>query len=190
MDNLTFIVEITKSLAWPVAATAISMIFKKPLAELISQLMNMKVQGAEFKFGKAVKEIKAEEASKSSGNALADVPTNLIRLADISPRGALLDAWIEVEDSLLEARKRCAIRKQSGWDDDSPIPATMSLNLINSFYKRGIVSGDALDLYRKLRAIRNEVVHSRKLRLSSDEVYDFLELSMRLKSEFDKARPV
>ncbi|ENK3107853.1 hypothetical protein AB3D22_002780 [Vibrio alginolyticus] len=188
MDNLTFIVELTKSLAWPVSAVIIATTFKKPLSELLSQLENMKVQGAEFKFGKVVKEIIEEEQSKSTGKSSVDVPSHLVRLADISPRGALLEAWIEVEESLIEARTRCAIRKNSNLDDDAKIPPSFSMNLISSFYKRGIVTEDTLDLYRKLRAVRNEVVHSRKLRLSADEVYDFLELSMQLKLQFDSAQ--
>lgn len=69
MDVLTFISELIKSLAWPVAIIILVILLRKPIVELIPLLRRLKYKDLELEFSQEVTELKAEveAAAKEKG---------------------------------------------------------------------------------------------------------------------------
>ena len=119
-DNINYIEYIFKavdSLAWPVSILIIILIFRKELSAVLSQLSNLEYKGFKANFGnklqdveQKIKEIKRTEVEDS--NVESELTINqendydrIMRIAEISPRAAISEAWSEVEAA---ARKAAA----------------------------------------------------------------------------------
>jgi len=116
MDTTTFIVELIKALAWPAVIVGLILFLRKPLRDLIPLLIRLKYKDFEIEFGKKIEEAKAEaavELSKEAAvKALPPQPDEkLAKLAEVSPRAAVLEAWRQTEHELVRAAAE-VLRKQ------------------------------------------------------------------------------
>src|SRR3954447_333115 len=60
VDWLTFIAEMTKALAWPIAAVFVFLAFRNQLAQRFSALESLKWNNFEFRFAREVHRVAAE----------------------------------------------------------------------------------------------------------------------------------
>ena len=97
MDILTFIAELVKATAWPLAAITIALIFRQQLRALLSRIRKGKVGPAEFEFEQEVKEL-TEQAPLQLPPPQVGTPT--VTLATTNPRAAILEAWLGIESSV------------------------------------------------------------------------------------------
>src|SRR2546425_11351416 len=101
MDTRTLVVELIKPLAWPVTLLLILLIMRKPVTDLILLVQKLKFRDLELEFGRKVEELTAQATAELPARRKpfesVVFPDKYLKLAENSPRSALLESWIEVE---------------------------------------------------------------------------------------------
>ena len=169
MDNL---VEIIKAIAWPVSIIWLGYIFRVEVRQLLSRLSTVKYKDVEASFGKdlAEAEINAKKVNLSKLEATEQVTSQkeqLFRIADISPRAAVVEAWTLIETAVLK----------KGLTSGSTIQRTNPKMIVEYLSKSGKFSHDSLNLIEQLRLIRNRASHMPDFAISQSEAERYLELA-------------
>lgn len=172
MDINTFIASIIESLAWPLAIIFIAFLFRHSLAKLIPSLTSFKYGNLEFEFNDQLKEVKrmlseSEPQHVSTAPKQASLPNSKYfrSLAEVSPRAAILEAWMDFEQTANTAMNKM----QPGQEGRS---ATMP-QLFNKLEEENLLTASEVGALTKLRALRNQVVHGPEPDLSMDTVNDY-----------------
>jgi len=113
MDWLAFTAEIVKALAWLVCGIVAVILLCEPLMRSLREFKRLKWKDVEVEFDKEVQLVKLE--AKKSRPSLPeqlrtseqqDFETRLLNLVEISPKAAVLDAWVQVEKEVGALLKR------------------------------------------------------------------------------------
>lgn len=91
MDGLTFIAEMIKALAWPLAMVAIALIFRRQLRTLLTRMSKGRLGPAEFEFEQELR-VLAAQSSGPGETAAADAVAAVMPSAGAGRR-AILTAW-------------------------------------------------------------------------------------------------
>src|SRR5574344_764540 len=104
MDWKTFIAQIINSIAWPLVVVFIVYQLKDRLAELLPRLKKLKHKDTELEFAEKLNELAIDsEATKETTPAIERKPeineqfNFLLKLAEISPRSAVLESYRVLE---------------------------------------------------------------------------------------------
>jgi hypothetical protein len=169
MDWLSFLSNIVGSLAWPGTIIVIIFLVRKPLGDLLPLLQRLKYKDLELEFGRRIGEVKDEVERELPGEAQRIFPEKeiepLAKLAEISPRSAILEAWRAVEEATLEAAKRVA-----GPDFRN---RTLTFNAIRFLEKQGSIDENIVRLLREIRSLRNEAAHAPNFALSKESALEY-----------------
>lgn len=93
MDGLTFIAEMIKALAWPLAMVAIALIFRRQLRTLLTRMSKGRLGPAEFEFEfEQELRVLAAQSSGPGETAAADAVAAVMPSAGAGRR-AILTAW-------------------------------------------------------------------------------------------------
>lgn len=178
MDILTFISNISAAVAWPMAVVIIAFILKDPLVELLCNVKKLKFKDVELDFEKESTVLKQIESSVSSQ---ITVEENQLKLAELSPRGAILEAWLELEDTLANAAEKEGMqRTRPGGVSGKPVPID-SLAFVQRLSASGKLSQTSNERFLKLRKIRNKAVHVTDNVISQEDAEVFIRLVAEIK---------
>jgi hypothetical protein len=182
MDPVTFVAELVKALAWPASVVTIVLILRRPLAGLIPLLHKLKYKDLELEFGRGVEEVKAE--------VLAELPTSptpkalsagasavLVKLAEMSPRAAVTEAWRQVEGALIEAAKRKGV-------DLPPRQVALPIYVLRALQAKGALDPGKVAIFNDLRALRNSAAHAPEFALSQESALEYAALATQLAEYF------
>ena len=176
MDALTFIVEITKALAWPLAAVVVALMFRQQLRALLARIRKGKVGFTEFEFEQEVKELVDQTPQQPLSSPSIDRPT--IALATNSPRVAVVEAWLNLESAAFKLARKHDINQ----------PRTLSpTSLIRSLDKSGVVNNDEVALFNDLRVLRNQATHDLDFSPSPESVLNYVQLAYTLQKRLENA---
>lgn len=178
MDTLTFISEMAKALAWPLAVVIILLIVRKPLINLIPFLQRLKYKDLELDFGRKVQELAAKATGELPSSEGAR--PNLTQIAYISPRAAVLEAWLELEAVAMDASKRHNLSLTSR-EMRSPLELGQALE------KAGIMDGRKLEIYHRLRNLRNAAAHATEFAFDPEVAIEYADLASRLVKHIQEA---
>lgn len=167
MDSLTFIAEITKSLAWPVVTAIGLFIFRSEIKRLLLRLRKGKIGTAELEFEKEV-EVLTEKSLK--GKQLPKITAREKAIVAADPRGAVVKTWFEIEHSAAKAFHKFGITYTG-------TPHTPFLACLRELEVDGIISFEDSMLVRELQILRNRAVHERGFSPSVESVEQYIELS-------------
>lgn len=178
MDTLTFISEVIKSLAWPVATVLLALMLRKPVTELITFLRKLKYKELEMEFSKEVAELKAEvNTQELAASEPLDVRQNaesrLLKLVNFSTRAAIMEAWIEVESAATEVAS-------SFWSQPPNDTLRKYPKLGEYLFKCKVIDRKQLETFNKLRELRNKAAHVEELTLSENDARSYVELASAL----------
>ncbi|HEL3222829.1 hypothetical protein [Stenotrophomonas sp. PSU-St7] len=177
MDWLTFIVELLRAIAWPVAAIVIAFLYRRQIRDLLSRMKKGKIGPAEFEFEKNVREL-AEELPPA---ALVDqVPPVDVALASINPRAAILEAWIKLEavmNRLADSRNIDSRRGRS------------SLYHAKLLRKSGVITDEEMTMFNDLRFLRGQAAHDEDFSPSIDSTIQYIKLAETLISRLNSLLP-
>lgn len=180
MDILTFISEVAKALAWPVAVVLLVLMLKKPLTELIPLLRKLKYKELEVEFSKEVAELKANAelpTITSSLEPLLEAECNrLSNLASFSPCVAVIEAWVDVESAATEVAS-------SFWNQGPSDIMRKSPNLGEYLFQCKVINEAQLKTFNKLRELRNKAVQAVELDLSENDAKAYVGLAVALASQ-------
>jgi hypothetical protein len=173
MDWMTFIASIIGSLAWPIAALVIVLIFHDQIKFLLSQIRKIGAGGVNFEIAQRVEAVRdqAEEVEvEQSKTTIAPPPDAVtldpatLELAKNFPEAAVLTAFKELEGVLLQIRAKLP--------DDKPHRNLKEV--MNYLADKKYISESVVSLFNRLREARNTVAHSSKETITSGEALELV----------------
>lgn len=170
MDWLAFLASVVGSLAWPGTLLIVFLLLRKPLRDLLPLLQRLKYKEVELEFSKRVEEVSAEvvqelPAPLSQAPPGGDESESVARLAEISPRAAVLESWRSVEAAALEAAHRLG--------GDKFRDKTLTFHAIRFLEQHPSLDRGVIGLLRELRALRNEAAHAPDFALSKASALEY-----------------
>ena len=177
MDWLTFTSKLIEALAWPIATVAMVALLRKQIAAALPLVKRLKAGPVEAEFEREVREL-AESAQAAPPAAPAEpaqvgFKSELYKLAQVSPRAAILEAWLAVEAAAI-----AAVRTRS--------PSTVSdarkpVLLATMLSQNEVLAQGQLAIFQELRSLRNQVVHVSDFYPTLEAVSNYIELATYLK---------
>lgn len=177
MDWLTFIAEITKAIAWPIAIVIAVAIFRAPLLTLLHELKRLKWKDVELEFEKEVLKAKAElpqvQVSTQPATQLieGDSEARLLNLLEISPKAAVLEAWLQVEREALELLRRKQVALP---------PSITPLRTLELLLQHKLLDKNGQALFNAIRKLRNRAVHENETEISEKAALDYISMASEM----------
>ncbi|MDP2030487.1 MAG: hypothetical protein Q8K12_12680 [Thiobacillus sp.] len=177
MDWLTFSSKVIESLAWPMVALVLGLVFRKKLLDLIPAIRRLKAGPLEAEFELAAKQVLVNAAEASlqnkpitSGSAedkrdegRNEIVASLLNARN-DPAGMILAGWAKVDGELFR------LGRQLG---DIVDPLTSTTKVYESVMSSNVLPVETRRLIRELRELRNKVAHV-KVVPSSDSAQDYV----------------
>lgn len=188
MDWLTFCSKLFDALAWPAVALIIFFTIKVQLLNLFPFLKRLKYKDFELEFGEKIREMTekakvaalpepdVEELPATTSRTLKE---QLYEVAEISPRTAIVEAWLQVEHSAQEV-----IRDQKLTDRSIRLAGPKRLR---EYMEKGkILTSEQREIFERLRTLRNQAVHYAEVDIPVDQVYEYVDLALALAAQLRK----
>lgn len=194
MDWLTFTSSVIDALAWPAAIVAGIFILRRALGRLIPALNQLKYRDLELRFGRQLEDVRHElesgpkpalpgpkgrelAAEEETGKEVekAGFTRYFEAIAEVSPRAAILEAWIGFETTATSTAQALEI-----------VPANRPVSmpvLIRELQKAELITEEESNALTKLRALRNEVVHGPDLPLSTEKAAEYASIVREISEE-------
>lgn len=161
--------------AWPLAAVYIALLFKKEIAVLLARIKRGKWGSAEFEFEDYVREVEAE-ANIPRTRENERITLSAAAQASNDPRGAIVAAWIEVEEALFALVRNKHLSDVAG----SSTPSRSSLSAIRAVQRAQALDANWIALFHDLRVLRNEAAHSTDFSPTTEAVIKYVQLAKEL----------
>lgn len=148
MDWKQFAAAVIASVAWPMAVVFLVVLLKKPLSSLLPLIRSFKYKDFHLDLGEKLEAVKDAVSAEDTSEPLPEAPQTAIALARLSPRAAVLHAWIEVEKQLYELAEKIGVPA-----DRSPLATARLLRGADA------INAVTLETLFKLFQIRSDAVH-------------------------------
>jgi uncharacterized protein YutE (UPF0331/DUF86 family) len=180
---MSFVATLVQALAWPVTALTIFFVLRRYIVGLLPLVRELKYKDVQISFGERVRELAADAAEAlPEPSARARLPdgelTHMEKLARLSPRAAVLEAWIPVEQAALNL----AVRKGVKLSREARASAR---GVAAALLDAGVISEDEAAIFQSLRSLRNEAAHASDFRVARDAVTEYIDVSQRLTSALE-----
>lgn len=178
MDALSAIVELVRALAWPVSVFAIVFLLRKAIQGLIGSIREgrVKYKDLEFTFKRDLQQAREsiETLPHQPVPALTEATepaiSDLMALAQLSPRAAVTEAWTRLEAVAAEFAQK-----------QSPTETTKhrrpSVRFFDVLRHHVAVPAAVLTAIQKLRDIRNRTAHTPDFQPSVDDAEEYVLLA-------------
>jgi hypothetical protein len=182
MNTRSFIAQLVAELAWPVTVLICILWLRPLLARLVPLIRTLKYSDVEIQFGREVAELKlAAAASIQPAKVEArqePIWEDLVRLASVRPRTAILKSWQQVEVTLIQTAKNRHLEVAGTvWQ----MPMVLGALMLNT----GNISVHQYDLLTRLRQLVNEATHAPVDSVNPGDAVEFVELALRLAGSLD-----
>jgi hypothetical protein len=174
---MELLVNLLVGIAWPAALIWIAHMFKAELRSLIPRMSQLKYKDVEAKFEIGLVEAEAkvtviEQSSRSSGPRpeITSKLELLRRIAAVSPRASIMEAWVLVEDAAGKA----------GFVQGTAIPRVNSYLFVEELVRAEKLPKGSINLIDQMRTLRNHAAHLPDFSLSQDEADRYLQLAARI----------
>jgi len=150
MDWKTFVSNLVESLAWPIGLIFIVWMLRGYLCRLLPFIERLKYKDFEVEFSRSVRELAeksqtiAEPVPPQEEGALGKLEVQrLYELAEVSPRVAIIEAWLQVENAAAEVIQRRGLTSFRR----TPIGP---LAITNHLRKSEVLSTDEIEIFNRL----------------------------------------
>ncbi len=173
MGVLDFIASMVGSLAWPLAAVVIALVFHKQVGLLLAKVKTLKWGEAAVDFTEKLDKVEsaaaaiADQTDSHDSSSPAAPSGRFHELLAISPNAAILDSWSEVEN---EIRK---LGKHHGLTDSPARPSRIGDELVKS----GVLPIGIYKMLSEMRSMRNQAAHGAQT--TPEDALRFYQLSQR-----------
>ena len=167
------------SIVWPVTVLAILVMFRKPVGALLSYVKKIRYKDLiEVNFAKGLEEIRTQ--AEESGIELkppSEQKEEIYRLVEISPSSAVLESWKEIE---IAARDKInQLIKDKNLVFEAKRRPLLHLELT------GALIPSTARAIRDLRSLRNQAAHNLDLRISKENVLEYVTLAKAIAKQID-----
>lgn len=153
-------------------------LFRSHLGGLLHLVSSLKYKDIELQFGNQLKRIgDTNLPQKDKRNRLPIESQRVSRLAELSPRAAVFESWVNVELAAFGAARTIM--------QDEVQNKTLSYQAIRALERSGRLDSSAVSMLRDLRALRNQAAHAPDFAISSDSAIEFADAADRLVSYFE-----
>jgi hypothetical protein len=176
VDWLTFVSKLVDALAWPAVVLILAFSFRDKISQLFRLVSKLKAGPVEAEFSREVQELRKDaESGVQAALSAAALPhqQRLLKLAESSPRAAIIEAWQLVEFASQDLLERRNVRLSRS-DAVSPLRLGRALSEV------GGLSAADLTLFNELRSLRNAAVHAKGFDPSAEATTNYVELAVRL----------
>lgn len=177
MDGLTFTAEVIKALAWPAAVLVIAILFREQLIRLLQAVKKGKFGPAEFEFERGVQAIEAAATDLPS----APMNQSLIRDAAVHPRAAVLEAWLRLEDQVIELAMKRGLAQ--------PTARRYAPASLRGVKQSGLLKESHLQVLEELQDLRNRAAHDPDFSPDPSAVVSYARLAADLGRELEALAP-
>jgi hypothetical protein len=181
VDWLTFISKIIEALAWPGAFLAVLLVIRKELPAIVRSLRRFKFKDVELEFGEAARAVAADAKEavppskpdvRLAGQPKEEMALRLAAIAELSPRAAILESWLQVEAAAVDViRKRTTSNLSS-----MPGPMRLRDNLI----RFEVINSRQAAVFENLRELRNKAVHFPDAEFTKASVDSYIEAALAM----------
>jgi hypothetical protein len=178
LDPLTFVAALVSALAWPVTILIIFIVLRRPLLELVPLLTRFRYGNIELDFGQRVREIASEiqkvlPPTNGTGPIGVGLSEYNIRLAQLSPRAVILEAWLQLEEAAVVAAKKHGLNLTSQ-ETRSPLLLGQALE------QAGILDEAKQKIFYRLRNLRNAATHASDFDFEPESALEYADSALRL----------
>lgn len=171
-----FIAAVIKALAWPLTILAILLLVRRPLLRLIPLLRKLKWKELELEFEEKIIELKTEAAQAlpappATQQLMKQSPSRLEQLVEISPRTAIIEAWIQLEHAARRALSQRLPDTRVAWS---------SGQLGELLASHSLLEKNKLEVYNSLRKLRNQAAHHEDFTIEPRTALDYVVLAQAL----------
>lgn len=184
MDWLQFVASVVGSLAWPATVIGGFFILKNPLSMLFPFVERFRYKDFELEFRKSLQDLAEKSRDEPPFPVAEPLPAassrdKLYSLAEISPRSAILEAWLLVETAAAETIQKRSLSPAEKASGLAPLR-------IGDILRRGGVLGPAqMEIFNRLRELRNKAVHIGDSTFHLQEVKEYIDLASSLASRIE-----
>ena len=152
---MSFLVQLLTGIAWPIVVIWAAYLFKGELRNLIGRVSRLKYKELVFELGLAEAEKSIALIEKTvrilpkSDSASSTRLEQLRELAKVSPRAAILEAWIMIEEAAA----------RSGFVTGAQTPRTNVMSFVDWLIRTGELPAESELLVGQLRILRNQAAH-------------------------------
>ena len=149
MESSSTFLELVKTLVWPVVILVLAFMLRRELGLLLSKVSRIKHKETEIEFQQRV-----EEAVSAVGDIeQAQNKKSTDELTTLSPRGAIIESWLEVEDSLLSFNARNGLSPSTREEFENQKSRGM-LQILDS----DVLNRQSIVLLKRLRELYKEAL--------------------------------
>jgi len=174
---MNYLLDFLDILAWPISVVLLGYIFRRDINDAIFVHFRPQPQKIAYRLApkidiadKLADEIMAEMGGKPdlhSSELYEKSHESLQRLAKVSPRAAIIETWVEIEQKLMDIADELEIYSRG------PIGCRRVIEKLISQQK---LPADILLLYQSLREIRNKATHIPDYTLTNNDAERYFEL--------------
>jgi hypothetical protein len=156
MDWLGWTASVLGSLAWPLSALVIALIFRRPLLALLARLDELSWGDKSARFARQLDRLESEAAPlppEPDGPeiVLSGDHARFLKLLDLSPGAAVLDSWSRVEEALQSLAITHAVARPDASDAG------------RALQKRGVLPARTVGMIGEMRRLRNAAAHDQDI---------------------------
>ena len=170
MTWMHFVSIILPSLTWPIVAIVIYLGMRKEIKELLRSLKitKIKASGVELEFENDLHAAQQELKAPNLAGKLPDlpVPEKSLKLLETNPNYAILEAWKEVEASIIEL---------SSTKYGTPRNFSFRRHLLE-LVKKDVVPPEVFEAIEELNRARNRIVHEQNFRVEKKTATRYVDL--------------
>ena len=171
------IVSLISAVAWPITTIWCTYIFRSEIRNLAFRVSHLKYKDVEATFEKELKntEVKVNSITINKSNIISnpelhDKVEQLQRIANVSPRAAILESWMLIEDAA----------GKSGFIQGADIPRINSLLFVDWLIREGELPHDSIDAVSALRELRNKAAHLPDFSINQEDAERYISLAAKI----------
>ena len=177
------IIELIKVVPWwPLTVLFLALLFRAEIRRAFGRLLQLKYKEFEATFKDELREAEAEvkDVATLRQNQVTVLPEpaptdgkdqELARIAEISPRAAIVEAWRDIELATHALADKYAVRGEHRIEGSTTI---------RDLIAKGALPEEFLRLYNRLRRLRSQAVHAPDFALEKDEAERYINLARYL----------
>lgn len=175
--NINDVTSLISAVSWPITTVWCAYIFRSEIRSLATRVSHLKYKDVEATFEKELSKTEAKvNAITINKNVIApsselqDKIDQLQRIANLSPRAAILESWILIEHAA----------GKSGFIQGAKIPRINSLLFVDWLIREGKLPHDSIDAVSALRELRNQAAHLPDFSIAQEDAERYISLAAKI----------
>lgn len=176
------VIQIVSALAWPATVVAIIILLRREIRQATRRITAVTYKGFRADFHHGLAEVQRDVEALPSRDKISQTAEfkvldesadfsnydRLFRIADISPRAAIMEAWRDIEVTTKKVTDAYGI---------SVGGRIAGVKAIQQLVKNGILPKGVISIYERLRRLRSRAAHAADFEIDPEEAEKYIEMS-------------